>query len=72
MCQAWSRTIYRTWSDLDGLYVHSTMTGGINIALWTPASDWLPDAPSFTRPLSHLLVWSIVKAAAMGIRYRMQ
>ena len=71
-CQAWSRTIYRTWTDLDGLHVTSTMTGRINVVLWTAAADSFPDAPSFTRPLSHPLVWSIVKAAAMGIRYRMQ
>jgi hypothetical protein len=48
------------------------MTGRINVVLWTAAADSFPDAPSFTRPLSHPLVWSIVKAAAMEIRYRMQ
>jgi hypothetical protein len=71
-CQAGSRAIYRTWTDLDGLHVPSTMTGRINVVLWTAAADSFPDAPSFTRPLSHPLVWSIVKAAAMEIRYHMQ
>ncbi|MGV0743907.1 RES family NAD+ phosphorylase [Mycolicibacterium sp. XJ870] len=68
-CRAWARAIYRTWPDLDGLHVPSTMTGRPNVVLWTAATDSFPAAPAFTRPLSHPLVWSIVAAATAEIRY---
>ncbi|AGZ51531.1 RES family NAD+ phosphorylase [Mycobacterium kansasii] len=70
ICRRWARAIYTTWPELDGLYVPSTMTGRPNIVLWTAAADSLPALPSFSRPLSHPLVWSITQAAASEIGYR--
>jgi RES domain len=69
-CRRWARAIYTTWPELDGLYVPSTMTGRPNIVLWTAAADSIPTVPSFSRPLTHPLVWSIAQAAAAEIGYR--
>jgi hypothetical protein len=70
ICRRWARAIYTTWPELDGLYVPSTMTGRPNIVLWTAAADSIPAMPSFSRPLTHPLVWSIAQAAADEIGYR--
>lgn len=72
ICRRWARAIYTTWPELDGLYVPSTMTGRPNIVLWNAAADSIPTMPSFTRPLTHPLVWSIGQAAAAEIGYRIQ
>jgi hypothetical protein len=69
ICRQWARGIYTTWPELDGLYVPSTMTGRANIVLWNAAADSIPTMPSFSRPLSHPLVWSIAQAAAAEIGY---
>jgi hypothetical protein len=69
-CRRWARAIYTTWPELDGLYVPSTMTGRPNIVLWKAAADSIPTMPSFSRPLTHPLVWSIAQAAADEIGYR--
>jgi hypothetical protein len=70
ICRRWARAIYTAWPELDGLYVPSTMTGHPNIVLWNAAADSIPTMPSFSRPLTHPLVWSIAQAAAAEIRYR--
>ena len=69
ICRRWARVIYTTWPELDGLYVPSTMTGRPNIVLWNAAADSIPAMPSFSRPLTHPLVWSITHAAAAEIGY---
>jgi hypothetical protein len=69
-CRRWARAIYTTWPALDGLQVLSTMTGRINVVLWTAAADAMPTAPSFSRPLAQPLVWSFAHAAAAEIGYR--
>jgi hypothetical protein len=70
ICRRWARAIYTTWPELDGLYVPSTLTGRPNIVLWNAAADSIPTMPSFSRPLTHPLVWSIAQAAATEIGYR--
>jgi hypothetical protein len=70
VCRRWAGAIYTTWPGLDGLYVPSTMTGRPNIVLWNSAADSIPPLPSFSRPLTHPLVWSIAHAAATEIGYR--
>ncbi|WP_375487515.1 RES family NAD+ phosphorylase [uncultured Mycobacterium sp.] len=69
ICRRWARAIYTTWPQLDGLYVPSTMTGRPIIVLWNAAADSIPTLPSFSRPLTHPLVWSIAQAAAAEIGY---
>ena len=69
-CRRWARAIYATWPELDGLQTPSTMTGRLNIILWTAAADSLPTAPSFSRPLTQPLVWSLAQAAAAEIGYQ--
>jgi hypothetical protein len=69
ICRRWARAIYTIWPELDGLYVPSTMTGRPNIVLWNAAADSIPTMPSFSRPLTHPLVWSIAQAAAAEIGY---
>ena len=62
-CRAWARAIRATWPDLDGLAAASTMTGGRTIVLWNPAANSFPNAPEFSRALSH----PILKVAASRI-----
>jgi hypothetical protein len=69
ICRRWARAIYTTWPELDGLYVPSTLTGRATIVLWNAAADSIPAMPSFSRPLTHPLVWSITQAAAAEIGY---
>lgn len=69
-CRRWARAIYTTWPDLDGLRVPSTMTGRPSVVMWSAAADSIPETPSFSRPLTHPLVWSIAQAAAAEIGYR--
>jgi hypothetical protein len=69
ICRRWARAIYTAWPELDGLYVPSTLTGRPNIVLWNAAADSMPTMPSFSRPLTHPLVWSIAQAAAAEIGY---
>jgi hypothetical protein len=69
ICRRWARAIYTAWPELDGLYVPSTLTGRPNIVLWNAAADSIPTMPSFSRPLTHPLVWSIAQAAAAEIGY---
>jgi hypothetical protein len=70
ICRRWARALYTTWPELDGLYVPSTLTGRPNIVLWNAAADSIPAMPSFSRPLTHPLMWSITQAAAAEIGYR--
>jgi RES domain len=69
ICRRWAHVICTTWPELDGLYVPSTMTRRPNIVLWNAAADSIPAMPSFSRPLTHPLVWSITHAAAAEIGY---
>jgi hypothetical protein len=69
ICRRWARAIYTTWPELDGLYVPSTLTGRATIVLWNAAADSISAMPSFSRPLTHPLVWSITQAAAAEIGY---
>lgn len=69
-CRRWAAAILATWPHLDGLAVPSTMTNALNVVLWNPAADSLPEAPLFSRPLEDPLVWSIARAAATDIGYR--
>lgn len=69
-CRRWARAICGSWPDLDGLYVPSTLTGRLNVVLWTAAGDSFPAMPAFSRPLGDPLVWSIAQAAAVEIGYR--
>lgn len=69
-CRRWSGAIHAALPHLDGLAVPSTMTGGLNLVLWVAATDSLPESPSFSRALTHPMVWSIAQAAAAEIGYR--
>jgi hypothetical protein len=71
-CRRWARAIYTTWPDLDGLHAPSTMTGRPTIVLWRAGANSIPKTPSFSRPLTHPLVWSIAQAAAAEIGYHIR
>lgn len=69
VCRAWARAIYSAFPDLDGLFVHSTMTGASNIVLWDRARDAIPDDPDFSRDLRDSRLRTIIAAAADRINY---
>jgi hypothetical protein len=68
-CRRWARAMYTTWPELDGLQGPSTMTGRLNVVLWSAAADSIPATPAFSRPLTQPLVWSLAQAAAAKIAY---
>jgi hypothetical protein len=52
--QAWSRAIYRSYPDVDGLLYRSSMAGGaLNLALYERAAGRIPRTPAVHLPLTH-------------------
>lgn len=64
-CREWARAIRSTWPDLDGLLYESTMTGHRNVVLWNPAVETFPARPSFSRSLSHPVLWEVCRRVAV-------
>ena len=53
-CRTWSRAIYASYPDIDGLYYRSKMLGGrFNIALYERAARGIPSMPTLHYPLTH-------------------
>jgi len=52
-CRLWARTIHTAHPDLDGLWHHSSMTGGNLATLFTHAADSFPARPALDLPLTH-------------------
>lgn len=53
--RTWSRAIYRTYTDIDGMmYASSNTAAGRAIVLWERAEDAVPTYPDFNEPLSHI------------------
>lgn len=53
-CRAWSRAIYASYPDIDGLYYRAKMLGGhFSIALYERAIHAIPSAPALHFPLIH-------------------
>lgn len=71
-CRRWACAIHTAWPDLDGLIAPSAMTGRPTVVLWNGAADAMPSAPSFSRALADPMVWSIARAAAITIGYRIR
>ena len=69
-CRAWARAIHTVRPDLDGLWHHSSMTGGDAVTLFTHAADSFPDRPRLSLPLDHPGLRSHLLAAASQIAYR--
>lgn len=59
-CRAWARAIAETWADVDGLRSQSTLTGRINVTLWTPAADTFPGSPEFSEYLEAAAIWAVL------------
>ena len=47
----WARAVRGAWPRADGLLYSSAMTGEDCVALWAPAADSYPGAPTFARAL---------------------
>lgn len=60
-CRAWARTIAAKWTDLDGLWSQSTLTGRTNVTLWTPATDTFPTVPEFSEYVEAAPMWAILR-----------
>lgn len=59
-CRNWAQAIRRTWPDLDGLWVGSTMTGAPMVVLYPPARDAFPASPQLSRPLDSPVLAGVV------------
>lgn len=53
IAQHWARTIRATHPDLDGLVYRGRFSGGLCLAVFTPAAGAFPPAPSLSLPLDH-------------------
>jgi hypothetical protein len=69
-CRAWARAIHTARPDLDGLWHHSSMTGGDALTLFTRAADSFPARPVLSVPLDHPGLRRYLLAAAARIGYR--
>jgi hypothetical protein len=68
----WARALRQSWPDLDGLLYCSAMTGEDCVALWAPASDGFPPAPTYARLLgdSSTAGWrDLLRSAAVQLGY---
>ncbi|WGW10952.1 RES family NAD+ phosphorylase [Saxibacter everestensis] len=68
-CRAWARAIYDAFPEIDGLWSRSSLRDGTVVALWTPAADSFPAAPTFSRPLSAPGLRERIWACAKTIGY---
>ncbi|GAB89784.1 RES family NAD+ phosphorylase [Gordonia rhizosphera] len=68
VCRRWSRAIYEQFPDLDGIHVHSTMTGAPNIVVTDRSADAFPVHPDFSEAL--WAVETLVRSQARTIGYR--
>jgi hypothetical protein len=69
-CRAWARAIHAARTDLDGVWHHSSMTGGDVVTLFTHSADMFPDHPMLSIPLDHPGLRRHLLAAATQIGYR--
>lgn len=62
----WSRKIYATYTDLDGLLYPSAVAGigGANVALYERATDAMPRQPLLNEPLTHVALALPLRRAA--------
>ncbi|MDQ6783369.1 MAG: RES family NAD+ phosphorylase [Actinomycetota bacterium] len=70
-CRLWARTIHTARPDLDGLWHHSSMTGGTLVTLLTHAADSFPTRPAFDMPLNHRGLHLPLLDACKTIGYRL-
>lgn len=68
--QRWSRTIYRAYPQIHGLYYPSSMYGNQpSVSLYERAHGALPNRPVFHRPLRDPGLLGILQRAAMNLGY---
>ncbi len=70
-CRAWARAIHTAWPELDGLWHHSSMTGGDAVTMFTHAGDSFPSRPMLSVPLDHPGLRGHLLAAAAQLNYRL-
>ncbi|WP_343900481.1 RES family NAD+ phosphorylase [Arthrobacter rhombi] len=69
-CRNWAATIFaELGSQIDGLYVPSTVTGDPMAVLFARAATAFPPAPGFSRPLTHVSVEKLALQAADTLRW---
>lgn len=67
----WARALRAAWPEADGVHYSSSMTGEPCLALWRPAADSFPPAPSFARGIDEPIEpWQdVLRDAAARLRY---
>lgn len=68
VCQRWAAAIHAAYSDLDGLFVPSTMFGA-NVVLFQHARDAFPATPEAQRPLRDPFILQLVQHEAEQIGF---
>lgn len=70
--QRWSRVIYESYPDIEGLCYPSSMHANRPaVALCERSEDVLPPRPTFHRPLSDPALLDVLKKAASGFGYEL-
>jgi len=68
--QAWSRAIYETFDDVQGLYFRSTVNlEWFNVALYERAMPAMPAKPASDVPLRNAGIQPIIDAVALRFRF---
>ncbi|GAA4492094.1 RES family NAD+ phosphorylase [Rhodococcus olei] len=69
IAQHWARTIRAAHPDLDGLAYRGRFSGGLCLALFTPAASAFPPTPALSLPLDHPGLASRLAGAARRVGY---
>lgn len=69
MSRRWSRRIYRSYPDLEGLWYPSSLTNQPAVALYERATPSLPGAPHFNRALADPTILGGLSQLAAQLNY---
>lgn len=68
-CRNWSHAIAKTWPELDGLYVHSSLNGRPSVVLYAHARNSFPAGPQVARPLNSSVLAGTVRYVATQLQW---
>lgn len=72
MSRAWSRRIYRSYPDIEGMWYPSSLTNQPALALYERAAASLPGAPHFNRALADPLILAGLSQLAGKLDYSLR
>lgn len=72
LSRMWSRRIYRSYSDMDGIWYPSSLTNQPAVALYERAGPCLPSVPHFNRALADPTILGGLSQLAASLNYSLR